>query len=109
MADLASEHDAAIELMRDEYRRLQKHEPNHDMLKFIGELKDDEFRYSSDEKIMNEFLDKYAPGDTTATVALANYYVALRNTVDKIEGIDRSPKEKIPIMGDLESKIENDW
>jgi len=27
-------------------------------------------------------------------VALANYYVALRNAVDKIEGIDRSPRTK---------------
>lgn len=93
MGDLASDHDAAIELVRDEYRRLQRHDPKHDLLKYLLSVEDDGIAFSTNESVQNEFLTKYAPKENTPTaVMLAKYFVALRDAVDKIEGIDRSPK-----------------
>ena len=92
MGDLASDHDAAISLIIDEYRRLQKHDSNHKLLKYLSKVENDGIAYAKDEKIIDEFLDKYAPKEenTPTAVMLARYFIDLRETVDKIEGIDRS-------------------
>ncbi len=106
MTDLASDHDSAIRLIIDEYRRLQKHNKNHELLKYLSKVENEGIAYSRDEKILNEFLDKYAPKseNTPTAVMLTRYFVALRNAVDKIEGIDRSPK--IPQTKTIENKVE---
>ena len=93
MGDLASDRESAVSLIIDEYRRLQKHDSNHKLLQPIYNVTDSGFKYSKDEKILDEFLDKYAPNNSTSVaVMLARYFVDLRKAVDKIEGIDRSPK-----------------
>jgi len=92
MSDLASDHDAAIELVIGEYRRLQKHNPEHPLLKYLSEVSDDGIRYSPATKVRQEFINKFAPDKRTPTaVMLASYYIELRETVDKIEGINRTP------------------
>jgi hypothetical protein len=35
MGNLASDHDAAIELIIGEYRKLQAHNPQHELLQYI--------------------------------------------------------------------------
>ena len=51
MGDLASDHDEAIELVRDEYRRLQRHDPKHDLLKYLSSVEDDGIAFSTDESV----------------------------------------------------------
>lgn len=94
MGDLASDHESAISLIIDEYRRLKKHNENHELIKYLSKVEDGGFNYSNNEKILNEFLDKYSPRseNTPTAVMFTRYYTDLRNAVDKIEGIDRSPK-----------------
>ncbi len=92
MGDLASDHDAAIELIVEEYKRLESHGKNHELLKYLEGVSDEEIKYSNDNKIREEFIDKYAKRkDTPYAVMLTNYFIDLRNAVDSIEGIDRSP------------------
>jgi hypothetical protein len=38
MSDIASDHDAAIMLIVEEYQRLQKHDQNHELLKYITKV-----------------------------------------------------------------------
>ena len=95
MGNLADDHDAAIEFVVEEYRRLYSHNPDHDLLKYIDEVSDDGFIYSLDEAVKKEFFANYAKEpDTPIAAMLSRYYLALRNAVDKIEGIDRSPKKR---------------
>jgi len=95
MGDLASDHESAISLIIDEYRRLEKHDNTHKLLKYIFDITNEGFKYSKDKKIRNEFFDKYNPTEDNSTAGmLADYWIDLRNAVDKIEGIDRSPKLK---------------
>ena len=106
MGDLASDRESAIRLIIEEYRKLQKHNENHELLKYLSKIEDDGIAYSNDEKILDEFLNKYAPikENTPTAVMLARYFVDLRKAVDKIEGINRSPKPKETLT--IEDKIE---
>ena len=99
MTGLADDHDSAIKLIIEEYTRLQKHNPKHGLLKYIIPNEDKRgFDLSPDEKIREEFLDKYFPKEKMPwVVVLSKYYVDLRNAVDKIEGIDRSPRKPEPV------------
>jgi hypothetical protein len=108
MVDLASDHDTAIELIIDEYHRLQKHNPNHELLQYITDVNEDGFENVNSK--YEEFLDKFEssedkklPNIKVAKV-LTSYYVALRDAVDKIEGINRSPKINVPIKT-IENKL----
>jgi len=94
MPDFSSDQDAAVYLVTTEYQRLQEHNPKHSLLKYLHQVSGDGFIYSGDGKVMEEFLDRYAPGEEPVAVMLARYYVVLRDAVDGIEGIDRSPKKK---------------
>ena len=96
MGDLASDHDSAIRLIINEYRRLEKHNKNHKLLTYLSKVHDEGIAYSNDEKVVDEFLDKYAPinENTPAAVMLTRYYIDLGKAVDEIEGIDRFPKPK---------------
>ncbi len=106
MGDLASDHDSAISLIIDEYRRLEKNNKNHELLKYLSKVENEGIAYSNDEKTLDEFLDKYAPKEenTPTAVMLTRYFVDLRKAVDKIEGIDRSPK--ILQTKTIEDKVE---
>ena len=81
----------------EEYRRLHSHDPEHELLKYITDVDDTGFDNVSGETY-KKFLDKFeTPEDKKSDhikVAKVNasYYIALRNAVDKIEGINRSPK-----------------
>ena len=99
MTDIGSDHDAAILLVVEEYRRLQSHDPKHEILQYLTKVEDNGFDYVSGEKY-KEFLDKFETTEDKkfdhikVAKVLVSYYIALRNAVDKIEGIDRSPKSK---------------
>jgi hypothetical protein len=94
MSDIASDHDAAIMLIVEEYQRLQKHNPNHELLKYITKVGCTGFE--NKREYMYEFLNKYSKKENEYwACVLTRYYVDLRNAVDKIERIDRSPKPKI--------------
>ncbi len=92
MTDLATDHSSAVGLVIGEYRRLQKHDPKHKLLKYLSEVWDVGIAYSSDETIASEFTREYGLDSALAPTGLANYYIDLRKAVDEIEGIDRSPK-----------------
>lgn len=107
MEDLASDHDSAIGLIIDEYRRLEKHNKNHDLLKYVYDVTENGFKFNQDEKINDEFYKKF--DHKFMAGILTNYYVALRSAVDKIERIDRSPKVepfKLREYSTIENKVE---
>lgn len=99
MGDLASDHDAANELIIREYKRLQRYNPNHELLKYITNVNDEGFEYVKEkcEEFCNKFEteeDKKLDYIKVAKV-LTSYFVALRNEADKIEGINKSSKKSI--------------
>ena len=96
MGDLASDHDAAIELVIEEYRRLHTHDSKHELLQYITNVRDNGFKHVKSKEFFDRFEtpeDKKLDYIKMARV-LCSYYVALREAVDKIEGINRSPKSK---------------
>ena len=109
MGDLGSDHEAAIELIIDEYQRLQKHNPNHELLQYVKNVNKEGFETIGEK--YEEFLDKFETEEDKklpnikVVKVYAAYYVALRNEVDKIEGIDRYPKINTP-KNTIEEKVE---
>lgn len=97
MGDLASDHEAAIRLIIKEYRRLQAHDQEHELLEYIDAVTDDGFEINV--KKDNEFLDRFETYEDkkSHTIKLAkvltNYFFALKKAADKIEGIDTTPKK----------------
>lgn len=110
MSGIAEDHDAAIKLILEEYPRLKSHNPNHELLKYICDLTEEGFRYSPDESVRQEFLDKFNPSNSEyITTVLCNYHTALRDANDKIEGIDRSPNQQPKSSPEnLESQVEKE-
>lgn len=101
MGDLASDHDAAIELIIEEYGRLYTHNSEHELLKYITNISSEGFEYVSGEHV--EFLDRFETSEDKkldyikVAKVLGSYFVALRNAVDEIEGIDRTPKRSVDV------------
>jgi hypothetical protein len=95
MTGLAEDRLAAVALIIEEYQRLQRHYSEHSLLRFIGNIGGGGFDFASDE-LFCDFFDKYTPKPgAPMAVILTRYYIDLRNAVDLIEGIDRSPKERV--------------
>jgi hypothetical protein len=93
MTGLTEDIIATYELITEEYKRLQGHEPNHELLKYISSIKRvGNFEYTQDKKLQKEFLEKFADEKTHVLQMHTNYYIAMRRAVDIIEGIDREPK-----------------
>jgi hypothetical protein len=101
MGDLASDHDAAIELIIDGYRRLQAHNPEHELLQYITNVTDQGFENVRDK--YDAFLDRFeTPEDkkldyVKVAKVLTSFFVALRDAADEIEGIDRKPKQPVSV------------
>ncbi len=111
MGDLASDRRAVVRLVIKEYLRLSKHAPMNELLQHITNVTNKGFEYPYNKMVKQEFFKKYAPENVVpVSVMLARYYIDLKNAVDKIKGIDRSPKsitierifknEKIGNLGD---------
>ena len=95
MTGIAEDHDAAIELVRDEWRKLRGHNPNSPLLKYASNVTDSGFDECIDAKDRIEFNNLFAADEPKyVAVILGRYFVALRNAVDSIEGIDRRPKPR---------------
>lgn len=96
MGDLASDREAAIELIIRGYRRLQAHNPQHELLQYITNVTNDGF--DPVPHMYNAFLDRFETEEDkksdhiVVARVLTSYFVALRNASDEIEGIDRTPK-----------------
>jgi len=98
MGDLASDREAAISLIIDEYHKLQTHNPKHELLRYITDVTQDSFRYSADQPTRQAFVDKYAPTDKIPfAVMLTAYLVDLTRAVDQIEGTNRLAKPQEPV------------
>jgi hypothetical protein len=108
MGDLVSDSYAAIGLIIEEYSKLKNHDPNNNLLKYLSDVMDNGFVYSCDEKIRQEFVDKYAPDDKTPiAVMFTKYLVDLKNAVDKIEGINRSLKKDDKVKANSIKKLDD--
>jgi YesN/AraC family two-component response regulator len=95
MGDLASDYDTLIESIIKEYRKLRTHNPDHELLQYITKVTDQGFEYVRDKS--EAFLDRFKTPDkkledVKMIKVLASYFVALSDAIDKIEGIDPSPK-----------------
>lgn len=101
MTDLASDHDAAIELIIGKYRRLKAHDPKHELLQYVTNVTDNGFENVRDK--YEAFLERFeTPEDKKldqikVAKVLLSYYDALKEAVDKIEGIDRIPKKPVSV------------
>ena len=114
MGDLASDHDAAILLIIKEYRKLQSHNPKHELLKYITNVSENGFDNVREK--YKEFLDRFeSPEDkklnyVKVTKVLASYYVALRDAVDKINRAGSSQKkeeQKLNFNKSLENELKD--
>ena len=59
MTDLAGDHDPEISLIIDEYKRLKKHNENHELLKYLSMVESEYLAHSQNKEVWNEFLDKH--------------------------------------------------
>jgi hypothetical protein len=102
MAGLASEHDAAIELIVGGYRRLQEHEPDHELLQYVTDVTDQGFKQVPAK--IDDFLDRFETQEDKQLAGvkivkvLASYFVALRNAADGIEGVVRTPPQPVKTL-----------
>lgn len=84
--------EEAIRLVIIDYLELQKHNPNHKLLKYFSKVEDNEIIYSEDDDILAEFVDKYIPENTPLAVTLTKYGGDLKDAVNKIKGISLEKK-----------------
>ena len=107
MTSIASDHDAVIELIIEEYGRLQRHDIKHELLRYIRPVGGETINYCTGERVREDFLQRFSPTEgAPVTAVLGRYLVALMGAVDVIEGIDRKvkPRSKPEIEpADLES------
>jgi 3-hydroxymyristoyl/3-hydroxydecanoyl-(acyl carrier protein) dehydratase len=88
MADLASDHDAAIRLVMEEHKKLQGYYPGHPLLKYCKIIEDG---IEWDNKHYLEFLDKFEKEEDKkqdyikVAKVTASYFVALHEVVQQIE------------------------
>jgi len=91
MSDIAVGYGLVI----DEYQRLQRDNPNHELLRYISITPGGiGFTSTQDSTLQGEFLTKFAGKETKVFQMWINYFIAMRRAVDKIEGIDREPKRE---------------
>jgi len=85
MGDLGSEHEAALELVIDEFNKLKELDPKHDLLKFSDVVYENGFNQSSE--YWTEFNGTFNPDPKSAKLPvasmLAKYYVALRDAANQ--------------------------
>ncbi|MBS3143786.1 hypothetical protein J4446_02845 [Candidatus Woesearchaeota archaeon] len=100
MGDIVSDHEAAIRLVIGAYRRLQAHNPQHELLKYITNVTDEGF--DNVEERCEQYLDRFeTPEDKKKDYVmigkvLCSYFIALRNASEEIEGIRKpQPLEKL--------------
>lgn len=98
-------HKPSLESVSEEFNRLKSHDSKHPLLRYFSEISSEKFVYSQDRKIRKEFVRTYDHPLRSIYSLFSNYYVALRNVVDEIEGIDRTPKPYEPIdFSDFDDK-----
>ncbi len=94
MGDLMSDIDAGYDLLIEEYQRLEKHDPKHELLRYISLTSNKSgFIPNQSRELQSEFLKRFTDDKTKVFQMWMNYYVAIRGAVDQIEGIDREPKK----------------
>jgi|TARA_Y100000310_G_scaffold327912_1_gene395066 hypothetical protein len=108
MTGIADDHDAAEELVLEEYRRLRSHGEDHSLLEYLTDVGQEGFKFTNYDQFLGKFLPE---GKKYTAIALANYYVALRRAVDEIEGINREPKKPVikenpPRLSERDSDLE---
>ena len=94
MTDIASEREAAIELVGQEHERLIRLSPEHDLLKY--RKLSEKGRHEIPQEFVEDFYQRFSSTNKKYIASiLVNYFIALRDAADKIEGINRSTKKEI--------------
>jgi len=85
---MADDCDAAIMLARDEYWRLQRLKPDHELLRYLSKVEQNALTHASDDATRADFVKRFAPkgGNTPAAVYLGHYFLAMRDAADALEG-----------------------
>ena len=84
---------AGHEVLLEEHQRLERHNPNHELLRYITIDSDKKgFNITQNRELHDRFLEKFVGDKITVLEVWMVYYVAMRREIDKIEGIDREPK-----------------
>jgi len=92
MTDLATDHDSAVELIRENYWKLHKVNSNHPLLSYANT--------KTGDLNIDALLDKYASEEEKKTdrfkiaKIFALYAVDLSNAYKEIMGIKEEPEEK---------------
>jgi len=80
---------AARKSMIEAYQRLKSHNANHPLLKYISKTTDNDFLYSLDNKIMEEFVEKFVSGNSNIADIHSRYCSALRAVFLESDRADR--------------------
>ncbi|MBI2545073.1 MAG: hypothetical protein HYW22_00535 [Candidatus Aenigmarchaeota archaeon] len=84
MSDIASDHDAVISLIIQDYRRLQRLDPAHELLGFITGVDDEGYDFVQGR--WREFRGRfYKPNDKYIVEGKARYWIGLRDAADALE------------------------
>lgn len=93
IGDLASDRESAIELILRNVPLLRAAQPDHPLLRYIGELRPEGFTLADDPVLQREFYGKYARNgrgekvdQVPVAVLLGHYYVDLHKAVEEAQG-----------------------
>lgn len=84
MVNLENLNQKIFKLISEKYHKLESHNPNHELLKYIENVTDEGFTNigSKYPEMLLRFQDKY---DRNSDLKLLlSYYITLRNAVNKI-------------------------
>jgi hypothetical protein len=100
MTGWAEEAISAEELVREAVKKLLALDPNHELLRYWilreGEETSDEIEAQIKTEMKNRFWDRSTPWEKEAgviviTIVLTNYFVALRNAIEEITCVVKTP------------------
>jgi len=92
MTGLASDHDAAIDLVLEGYGRLESLDPDNELLQFYRRTPEGlELQDGREEAFFDRFqdADDRKSGHVKIAKVLGTYFVALRDAADRIEKYNR--------------------
>ena len=83
MGNLADDRESAIELILRDVPKLRELQPEHPLLKYIGEVRAEGFTLTDNPTLQREFYGKYMRGERTPVgVILGAYYVDLHTALE---------------------------
>lgn len=87
MTDLEKENYNFEESLIEDYQHLQRHSPNHELLRFL-EIRGQDFDFPSDYGTRKEFQDRFANKDNFFPWVLVDYHTVLKKAIEETENLN---------------------